>query len=93
MKKAQGISINVIIIAVIALIVLVVIAVVFTGRFTIFSRGVKSCEEKGGICVSYNKAYISAGATCAERTDGRTLSLPGTDCESRFGYGSSTCCV
>ncbi len=40
-KKAQSISINTIIIAAIALAVLVVIFSIFTGRFKIFSEGVK----------------------------------------------------
>jgi hypothetical protein len=40
-KKAQGISINTIIIAAIGLAVLVVLFVVFTGRFNIFNEGVK----------------------------------------------------
>ena len=40
-KKAQSISINTIIIAAIALAVLVVLFLIFTGRFRIFSEGVK----------------------------------------------------
>ena len=47
-KKAQGLPINVIIIAAIALIVLVVLVAVFTGRFGIFS---KSLDECPGNCV------------------------------------------
>jgi len=53
-KKAQGISVNVIIIAAIALIVLVVLVAVFTGRMGWFSellgqkeKGLK-CAEQGG---------------------------------------------
>ena len=47
-KKSQGISINIIIIASIALIILVVLVAVFTGRFGVFSSGVKkvtTCSE------------------------------------------------
>ena len=40
-KKAQGISINTVIIAAIGLAVLVVLFLVFTGRFKLFSAGVK----------------------------------------------------
>jgi len=40
-KKAQGISINTVIIAAIGLAVLVVLFLVFTGRFKLFSEGVK----------------------------------------------------
>ena len=50
--KAQGISINTIIIAAIALIVLVVLVAIFTGRLGIFSMGVQSCTDKGGTCAS-----------------------------------------
>jgi len=67
MKKAQGLSINVIIIAVIALIVLVVLAVILTGRIGIFSAGVDSCMYKGGRCQISCDAY--------------TTPLYGTDCE------------
>jgi len=50
MKKAQGISINVIIIAAIALLVLVVLSVIFMGRLGGFGAGVVDCENKGGNC-------------------------------------------
>lgn len=46
--KSQGISINIIIIASIALIILVVLVAVFTGRFGVFTSGVKkatTCSE------------------------------------------------
>jgi hypothetical protein len=39
-KKGQGLSLNVIIVAALALIVLVVLVVVFTGRISIFEKGV-----------------------------------------------------
>ena len=93
MKKAQGISINVVIIAVIALIVLVVLAVIFTGRLSMFSKGISSCTDKNGVCMSYNKEFTSAGATCKAISDDRTISLPGTDCESESGSDSVTCCI
>ena len=55
-KRAQGLSINVIIIAVIGLVILVVVIAVFTGRLGIFGEGLskasegfeKTCEEIGG---------------------------------------------
>ncbi|MBI4450504.1 hypothetical protein HY642_00890 [Candidatus Woesearchaeota archaeon] len=43
MKKAQGLSINTIIITILALLVLVVIAAIFTGRIGIFGKGVATC--------------------------------------------------
>lgn len=50
-KKAQGISINVIIIAAIALLVLVILSVIFIGKLGIFGVKVNECENKGGLCV------------------------------------------
>ena len=44
-KKAQGLSINVIIIVAIALIVLIVMVAVFTGRFGKFSAGVEGTGD------------------------------------------------
>lgn len=38
-KKAQGMSMNVIIIAVIALVVLIVLVLIFTGKLKIFGQG------------------------------------------------------
>jgi len=49
-SKAQGISMNVIIIAAIALIVLVVISFIFIGKSKSFSEGAGSCEQKQGNC-------------------------------------------
>mgnify|MGYP001173580196 CR=1 FL=1 len=65
-KKAQGISMNVIIIAAIALLVLVVLSVVFMGRMGIFSSGSADCGNQGGTCLDEcgpgQKAF--SGATC-----------------------------
>ena len=43
MRKAQGMPINTIIIAVIALIVLVVIILIFTGKISVFNQGADKC--------------------------------------------------
>lgn len=48
MKKAQGLPITTIIIAALALVVFVIMFAIFTGRITIFGRGITEC---GGICV------------------------------------------
>ena len=65
-RKSQGISLNVIIIAAIALIILVVLIAVFTGRFGIFTGGLKeagTCTSLGGLdCLSscsggYERVY------------------------------------
>ena len=49
-KKAQGISMNVIIIAALALLVLVILSVIFMGRMGSWGTDVNSCENKGGKC-------------------------------------------
>lgn len=58
-KKAQGISMNVIVIAIIALLVLVVLSVIFMTNTGVFVRGVVDCAQKGGQCVSINEACPS----------------------------------
>ena len=54
MRKAQGISINVIIIAAIALAVLVVLFAIFTGRIGGFSKGVQETDTCAQKCSSLN---------------------------------------
>ena len=52
-KKAQGLSLHTIIIAIMVLIVLVVLVLIFTGKFGDFSAGLKlagTCESLGGTC-------------------------------------------
>ena len=49
-KKAQGLSFNVIVIAVLTLITLVVVLGIFTGNFGKFSKDVEGCAIKGGFC-------------------------------------------
>jgi hypothetical protein len=43
-KKAQGLSLNIVIIAAIAIIVLVIMIVIFGGRIKLFGKGVAACE-------------------------------------------------
>ncbi|MBW2977590.1 hypothetical protein KY331_01975 [Candidatus Woesearchaeota archaeon] len=62
-KKAQGISINVIIIAAIALLVLVVLAVIFTGRLGRFGASVGECENKGGKCADIGESCGQADSS------------------------------
>lgn len=52
MKKAQSMGINVVIVAAIALLVLIVITVIVARGGIGLSRGVDSCEAKGGQCTS-----------------------------------------
>ena len=49
-KKAQGISMNVIIIAAIALLVLVILSVIFIGRMGSFGEQTGACDQQGGTC-------------------------------------------
>lgn len=74
MKKAQGISLNVIIIAILALLVLVVLAMIFTGRIGIFTKETKSCATLGNNAVCVGDAgecggqdqKVMGGYTCPE---------------------------
>ncbi len=51
-KKAQGLSMNVIIIAALALLVLVILSVIFMSRTGMFISDSKNCEQLGGRCVA-----------------------------------------
>lgn len=78
MKKAQGLSLNVIIIAVILIVVLIVLVVIFTGKIGIFSKTTATCASKGGQC-----SETFGQITCPEGY----ATVPGkTDCEN-------TCCI
>lgn len=50
-KKAQGMSLNVIIIAALALLVLVILALILTGRIGFFNRESGDCSTMGGSCL------------------------------------------
>jgi hypothetical protein len=56
MKRGQGISMNVIIIAAIALLVLVVLSVIFLSRSGLFARETVNCRQNGGVCVDNDEA-------------------------------------
>lgn len=50
-RKAQGLSLNTVIIAIIVLIVLVVLVMIFTGYFgRVFTPTVSNCATQGGKC-------------------------------------------
>jgi hypothetical protein len=63
-KKGADISLNVIIVAAIALIVLVVLVMIFTGRMSIFNKGITSTDVK---CLDADKR---PGAQVAAATAG-----------------------
>lgn len=56
-RKAQGLSLNVIIIAAIALLVLVILAIIFIGRMGTTTKGIDACK---GQC-------IDEGLKCNEK--------------------------
>lgn len=62
-RKGQGISINVIIIAAIALAVLVVLFAIFTGRLSLFGKGLREGETAATQCVC---AGPQVKGTCSE---------------------------
>ena len=72
-KKSQSLSINTIIIAAIGLAVLVVLFLIFTGRFKIFSEGIKetglSCKESCQLA-KYTGGDKSTGTTCDNKLGG-----------------------
>jgi hypothetical protein len=61
-KKAEGLSMNIIVVAAIALLVLVVIILIFTGRMSIFTQGVNACEPKGS-CLTVGECTQQEGTT------------------------------
>jgi len=80
-RKAQGMSLNVIVIAVIVLVILVVLLVIFSGKIKFFSSTVSSCEQKG------------AGASCMTENEAKSCQGPvyrtGTSCND----ANKVCCV
>ena len=69
MKKAQGLSLNIVVIAVISLVVLIILIAIFTGKIGIFGENLKDCSSKGGKCVSRGQCesyQLISTATCSE---------------------------
>lgn len=83
-RKGDGLSLNVIVVALIALIVLVVLVVVFSSKMGNFTKGINSCEDKGGKPISTSTAYqdcVAQGGTpnpYYDKTSGKQIS--GTVC-------------
>ena len=77
MKKAQGVSLTVIIVAILALLVLVVLSAIFIGKTGTTVQGFNDCENKGGVCQieSCGEGYVLMTAyTCP--TEGDHCCLP-----------------
>jgi len=69
-KKSQSLPINIIIIAAIVLVVIFVLMAVFTGRFGIFSKSMKSCGIAGGECADIGKCNDEvADYDCPEKKE------------------------
>ncbi len=91
-KKAQGMPLNVIIIAVVCLIVLVVLVVVFSGKFGKFGTGVDDtassfknmCEIPGT-----SRECVASTGQCTPQI-GNEIRGTFTDCEKK-GSGSICC--
>ena len=84
-RKAQGMPINVIIIAVLALIVLVVLVAIFTGRVRIFSETLQSCTAKQGRCEPYDGTFPKCPSS-------NQAVITNTECDSKKEI-KLICCV
>ena len=81
MKKGQGLTMDIIIIAAISLVVLVVLIAIFTGRLGKFTAEIKDCTAQGGTCMSEDECRADNGAL-----------LPGkTSCDENAA--ASRCCL
>lgn len=80
MKKGQGLTMDVIIIAAISLVVLVVLIAIFTGRLGRFTSEIKDCAAQGGSCMAEEDCRAQSMAI-----------LPGkTNCDET---AASKCCI
>jgi hypothetical protein len=53
MKKAQGLSLNMVAGSVIVLVVVIVLIIVFSGKISLFSKSISGCQSKpGGKCIT-----------------------------------------
>jgi hypothetical protein len=73
-KKAQGLPISTIILAVLGLVVLVILFAIVTGRMAIFGRGISECQ---GTCKG---EWSASGA----QTSGVKSAVASTTCDSAF---------
>ncbi len=87
-KKAQGISINTIIIAAIGLAVLVVLFAIFTGRLGSFTQGVQETDTCAQKCLSLN---LQKGSDVDLLEDCQGTAIAGR--YSDVASGKSCCCA
>ena len=103
MFKRADLSLNVIIIAVIGLIVLIVVVAIFSGKMTIFQKGLKSCAGQGGKCSCFVAKsdggldrWDETSNPCPDNSRGCPENwgpLEGTDCNSDKKEGNDLCCI
>lgn len=90
-KKAQGLSINTIIIAAIALLVLVVLSVIFMGKLGKTRTEMDKCETNRGTCV------FDIGTECSGPYDTVRYDLAcNLDGDKDYGEGAQidgVCCI
>jgi len=91
-KKAQGISINTIIIAIIALVVLVLLIAIFTGKMGQWVGGLSDSEERayGCYCVNPSDNMDEKCALASPGEDWSEKSVP-SECGERFSDCFNTC--
>ena len=66
-RKAQGLTLDVIVIASLCVIVLVVLILIFSKNSGDFQHQINDCEVKGGKCVSNDNCRgVVIGASCGE---------------------------
>lgn len=80
-RKAQGLSLNVIIIAVICIAVLVIILIMLVGKSKVFGSATADCPSKGGSCET------GQGMTGSECPEGMTKMF-GAKCDT-----GQVCCT
>lgn len=76
-KKAQGLSMNTIIIAALALLVLSIVSLLFIGRMNVTRDDISACENNGGVCVDkeYGNCQVAVNEdTYSRYSVGRELS-------------------
>ena len=81
MKKAQEISVHMIVVAAIALLVLVVLILIFTGRIGEFSKGIKECPTESSRCVDQRNECSESEAVIPRK------------CFKEGGGEGSYCCM
>ena len=89
-NKAQGLSLNTIVIAIIVLIVLVTLIAVFVGALGLFTKDItKDCTNKAGMC----QAKQLTGPACGTNDFGSEISqVVGVVCTDADGVDTGEVC-